>query len=42
MRDFSDFYIKNYSISKIICNFAARNNIEYIRICVTWNLLRLI
>ena len=25
MRDFSDFYIKNYAISKIICNFAARN-----------------
>ena len=25
MRDFSDFYIKNYFISKIICNFAARN-----------------
>jgi len=30
MRDFSDFYIKNYFISKIICNFAARNNIVYI------------
>ena len=27
MSDFSDFYIKNYFISKIICNFAARNNI---------------
>ena len=25
MRDFSDFCIKNYFISKIICNFAARN-----------------
>lgn len=30
MSDFSDFYIKNYFISKIICNFAARNNIVYI------------
>ena len=30
MRDFSDFYIKNYFISKIICNFAARNGMEYI------------
>ena len=30
MRDFSDFCIKNYFISKIICNFAARNNIVYI------------
>ena len=25
MSDFSDFYIKNYFISKIIRNFAARN-----------------
>ena len=25
MSDFSDFCIKNYFISKIICNFAARN-----------------
>ena len=25
MSDFSDFYIKNYFISKNICNFAARN-----------------
>ena len=25
MSDFSDFYIKNYFISKIICNFATRN-----------------
>ena len=30
MSDFSDFYIKHYFISKIICNFAARNNIVYI------------
>ena len=32
MSDFSDFYIKNYFISKNICNFAARNNIVYIEI----------
>ena len=30
MSDFSDFYIKKYFISKIFCNFAARNNIVYI------------
>ncbi len=30
MSDFSDFYIKNYFISKKNCNFAARNNIVYI------------
>ncbi len=34
MREFSDFYIKNYFISKNICNFAARNNMVYIVICV--------
>ncbi len=42
MSDFRDFYIKNYFISKNIRNFAARNYRVYIRICVTWSLLRLI
>ena len=30
MSDFSDFYIKKLFYLKIICNFAARNNIVYI------------
>lgn len=34
MRDFSDFYIKNYFISKIFVTLQPETNMVYIELCV--------